>query len=71
LEPLSPQGEPGVVDVLRQRPFDRYPGVRPDGMGPYESDDAQALAAPPSASELLKLVDRVIRFAQAGIDGAQ
>lgn len=34
----------------------------------YESDEAQALAAPPSATELLKLVDKVIRFAQAGID---
>ncbi len=37
----------------------------------YESDEAQALAAPPSASELLKLVDSVIRFAQAGADGGQ
>jgi hypothetical protein len=37
----------------------------------YESDEAQTLAAPPSAAELLKLVDRVIRFAQAGTDRAQ
>jgi AcrR family transcriptional regulator len=37
----------------------------------YESDEAQALPAPPSASELLKLVDAVIRFARAGIDGSQ
>jgi MftR C-terminal domain len=37
----------------------------------YESDEAQALAAPPSAAELLKLVDRVIRYAQASIDGGQ
>jgi hypothetical protein len=37
----------------------------------YESDEAQALAAPPNAAELLKLVDTVIRFARAGIDGAQ
>jgi AcrR family transcriptional regulator len=37
----------------------------------YESDEAQALAAPPNAAELLKLVDTVIRFAQAGTDGAQ
>jgi len=37
----------------------------------YESDEAQALAAPPNAAELLKLVDTVIRFTQAGIDGAQ
>jgi len=36
----------------------------------YESDEAQALAAPPNAAELLKLVDTVIRFTQAGIDGA-
>jgi AcrR family transcriptional regulator len=37
----------------------------------YESDEAQDLAAPPSTAELLKLVDRVIRFAQAGIDGGR
>jgi AcrR family transcriptional regulator len=35
----------------------------------YESDEAHALAAPPNAGELLKLVDTVIRFAQAGTDG--
>jgi AcrR family transcriptional regulator len=37
----------------------------------YESDEAQTLAAPPSAAELLTLVDRVIRFARAGIEGAR
>jgi hypothetical protein len=37
----------------------------------YESDEAQALAAPPNAAELLKLVDTVIRFVQAGADGGQ
>ena len=37
----------------------------------YESDEAQALAAPPSAAELLDLVDRVIRFVQAGLEGDQ
>src|SRR5580658_5108995 len=37
----------------------------------YDSDDAQALAAPPSAAELLRLVDQVIRFAHAGIEGAR
>jgi hypothetical protein len=36
----------------------------------YESDEAQALAAPPNAAELLNLVDTVIGFTQAGIDGA-
>ena len=37
----------------------------------YESDEAHALTAPPSAADLRKLVDRVIRFARAGIDGAR
>jgi AcrR family transcriptional regulator len=37
----------------------------------YESDEAQAVRAPPSAAELLKLVDQVIRFARAGIEGAR
>ena len=37
----------------------------------YESDEAHALAAPPSAAELRNLVDRVIRFARAGIEGAR
>lgn len=37
----------------------------------YESDEAHTLAAPPSAAELLTLVDRVIRFARAGIEGAR
>src|SRR6202050_367551 len=34
----------------------------------YESADALALEAPPSAAELLELVDGVIRFARAGTD---
>jgi len=37
----------------------------------YESDEAHALETPPSAAELLTLVDRVIRFARAGIEGAR
>jgi AcrR family transcriptional regulator len=37
----------------------------------YESDDARALAGRPSAAELLRLVDKVIRFAQAGLDEDQ
>ena len=37
----------------------------------YESDEAHALADPPNAAELLNLVDRVIRFGQAGIDGSR
>ena len=34
----------------------------------YESDEAQALTAPPSAAELLTLVDSVIHFVQAGLE---
>jgi AcrR family transcriptional regulator len=37
----------------------------------YESDEAQGLAAPPSAAELLELVDGVIRFVQAGLEGGE
>ena len=37
----------------------------------YESDEAQALATPPSAAELLELVDEVIRFVQAGLEAAE
>jgi AcrR family transcriptional regulator len=37
----------------------------------YESDEARALADPPSAEELRTLVDTVIRFARAGIEGAR
>jgi AcrR family transcriptional regulator len=37
----------------------------------YESDEAQALAAPPSAAELLELVNGVIRFVQAGLEGGE
>ena len=37
----------------------------------YESDEAQALAAPPSAAELLNLVDGVIRFVQTGLEGGE
>jgi AcrR family transcriptional regulator len=37
----------------------------------YESDQAQALAAPPNAAELLKLVDTVISFTQSGTNGAR
>jgi AcrR family transcriptional regulator len=36
----------------------------------YESDEAQALAAPPDAAELLRLVDTVIRFTRAGTGAA-
>ena len=57
-------GQPGNSLVPRLAALSAVAGLREL----YESEEAQALAAPPSASELLKLVDRVIRFAQAGID---
>jgi AcrR family transcriptional regulator len=37
----------------------------------YESDEAQALPSPPSAAELLELVDGVIRFVQSGLEGRE
>ena len=37
----------------------------------YESDEPQTLTARPKAAELLKLVDRVILFARAGVEGAR
>ena len=37
----------------------------------YESDEAQALDSPPSAAELLELVDGVIRFVQSGLEGRE
>jgi AcrR family transcriptional regulator len=37
----------------------------------YESDEAQALDSPPSAAELLELVDNVICFTKAGINGTK
>jgi AcrR family transcriptional regulator len=35
----------------------------------YETDEARALGSPPSAVDLLALVDRVIAFARAGLEG--
>ena len=36
----------------------------------YETDEAISLASPPDAADLLALVDRVIAFTRAGIDGS-
>jgi AcrR family transcriptional regulator len=60
-------GQPGNSLVPRLAALSAVAGLREL----YESDEAQALAAPPSASELLELVDRVISFAQAGIEAGQ
>jgi AcrR family transcriptional regulator len=37
----------------------------------YESDEAEALVAPPSAADLLGLIDSVIRFVLAGVEGVR
>jgi AcrR family transcriptional regulator len=37
----------------------------------YESDEAQALGSPPSAAELLELVDGIIDFVRGGLVGDQ
>jgi AcrR family transcriptional regulator len=60
-------GQPGNTLIPRLAALSAVAGLREL----YESDEAQAPAAPPSAAELLKLVDRVIRFARAGIEGAR
>ena len=60
-------GQPGNALIPRLAALSAVAGLREL----YESDEAHALAAPPSAAELLTLVDRVIRFARAGIDGAR
>jgi AcrR family transcriptional regulator len=58
-------GQPGNSLISRMAAFSAVAGLREL----YESDEAEALASPPSAAELLKLVDEVIRFVQAGIEG--
>jgi AcrR family transcriptional regulator len=37
----------------------------------YESDEAEALVAPPSAADLLELIDSVIRFVHGGIESVR
>ena len=60
-------GQPGNALIPRLAALSAVAGLREL----YESDEAHALAAPPSAAELLTLVDRVIRFARAGLEGAR
>ena len=60
-------GQPGSALIPRLAALSAVAGLREL----YESDEAHALAAPPSTAELLTLVDRVIRFARAGIEGAR
>jgi AcrR family transcriptional regulator len=58
-------GQPGTALAARLAALTAVTGLREL----YESDEARALPSPPSAADLLALVDRVIAFARAGIDG--
>jgi AcrR family transcriptional regulator len=60
-------GQPGNALIPRLAALSAVAGLREL----YESDEAQTPAVPPSAAELLKLVDKVIRFAHAGTEDAQ
>jgi AcrR family transcriptional regulator len=58
--------QPGTALVPRLVALTAVSGLREL----YETDEAIALAFPPTAADLLALVDRVIAFTQAGIDGS-
>ena len=60
-------GQSGNSLIPRMAAFSAVAGLREL----YESNEAQAVAAPPSAAELLELVDGVIRFVQGGIEGCE
>jgi AcrR family transcriptional regulator len=60
-------GQPGNALIPRLAALAAVAGLREL----YESDEAQALAAAPSAAELLKVVDKVVGFVRAGIEGAR
>jgi AcrR family transcriptional regulator len=59
-------GQPGTALVPRLAALTAVSGLREL----YETDEAITLASPPNAADLLALVDRVIAFTQAGIDGS-
>jgi AcrR family transcriptional regulator len=60
-------GQPGNALIPRLAALSAVAGLREL----YESEEALALAVPPNAAELRELVDRVIRFANAGIEDAR
>jgi AcrR family transcriptional regulator len=60
-------GQPGTALIPRLAALTTATGLREL----YESDEARALPSSPQAADLLPLVDRVIDFARAGIDGAR
>lgn len=59
-------GQPGSALVPRLAALTTATGLREL----YESDEAQGLGSTPTADELLLLVDRVITFAEAGVEKA-
>jgi AcrR family transcriptional regulator len=59
-------GMPGTALVPQLAALTAVTGLREL----YESDEARALPTPPTTADLLALVDRVIAFARAGIEGA-
>jgi AcrR family transcriptional regulator len=56
--------QPGTALVPRLAALTAVTGLREL----YESDEAQALGPSPTAASLLRLVDRVIAFARAGVE---
>jgi AcrR family transcriptional regulator len=59
-------GQPGTALVPRLAALTAVTGLREL----YETDEARALPSPPTAAGLRALVDRVIAFTCAGIDGS-
>jgi AcrR family transcriptional regulator len=59
-------GQPGTALTPRLAALTAVTGLREL----YETDEATSLPSPPTASDLLALVDRVIAFARAGIEGS-
>jgi AcrR family transcriptional regulator len=59
-------GQPGTALIPRLAALTAVTGLREL----YETDEAQALPSPPTEVGLLALVDRVIAFTHAGIDGS-
>jgi AcrR family transcriptional regulator len=59
-------GQPGTALTPRLAALAAVTGLREL----YETDEATSLPSPPDAADLLALVDRVIAFTQAGIDGS-
>jgi AcrR family transcriptional regulator len=59
-------GQPGTALIPRLAALTAVTGLREL----YETDEATALSSPPSAGDLLVLVDRVIAFTRAGVEAS-